>query len=144
MDLGLTGKVAIVTGSSDGIGYSVARALAREGARVVLCARRAGLLAEARDKLATETGAEVLAVRGAWQRLPDMQNLIDATGRRFGSIPILVTTGGSVPTANSASVVDAQWYQMLGGKLLPYLRVTREVVPPLLKSGLVRIVYVAG
>jgi NAD(P)-dependent dehydrogenase (short-subunit alcohol dehydrogenase family) len=47
MDLGLTGKVAIVTGSSDGIGYAVARSLAREGARLVLCARRETLLAEA-------------------------------------------------------------------------------------------------
>jgi len=61
MDFGLRGKVAIVTGSSDGIGYAVARSLAREGARVVLCARREARLVEARDKIAKETGAEVLA-----------------------------------------------------------------------------------
>ena len=52
MDLGLQGKVAIVTGSSDGIGYASAHALAREGVRVVLCARREPLLAEARDSIA--------------------------------------------------------------------------------------------
>ena len=62
MDLGLQGKVAIVTGSSDGIGYATAHALAREGVRVVLCARREALLAEARDTIVKKTGAEVLAV----------------------------------------------------------------------------------
>ena len=61
MDLALTGKVAIVTGSSDGIGYAVARSLAREGARLVLFARRETLLAEARETIVKETGTEVLA-----------------------------------------------------------------------------------
>jgi 3-oxoacyl-[acyl-carrier protein] reductase len=79
MDLGLTGKVAIVTGSSDGIGYAVARALAREGARLVLCARRETLLAEARETIVKDTGAEVLAVRCDVQRLGDVRNLVKKT-----------------------------------------------------------------
>jgi 3-oxoacyl-[acyl-carrier protein] reductase len=144
MDLGLTGKVAIVTGSSEGIGYAVARALAREGARLVLCARREELLTDARDKLAQETGAEVLAVRCDVQRLEDVQNLVKETVRRFGSIHILVNNAGSVPSAKFASVDDAQWYRMLESKLLAYLRVTREVVPYMLKLGWGRIVNVAG
>ena len=57
MDLGLQGKVAIVTGSSDGIGYATAFALAREGTRTVICGRREPLLAEAHDRIARETGA---------------------------------------------------------------------------------------
>jgi NAD(P)-dependent dehydrogenase (short-subunit alcohol dehydrogenase family) len=56
MDLGLQGKVAIVTGSSDGIGYASAHALAKEGVRIVLCGRREALLAEARETIAKETG----------------------------------------------------------------------------------------
>ena len=68
MDLGLAGKVAIVTGSSDGIGYAVARLLAREGARLVMCARRETLLAEASENIVKETGADVLAVRCDVQR----------------------------------------------------------------------------
>ena len=71
MDLGLRGKVAIVTGSSDGIGYATALALAREGVRVVLCARREALLAEARDAIAKETGAELLAVMCDVQQLSE-------------------------------------------------------------------------
>ena len=62
MDMGLAGKVAIVTGSGDGIGYATARALAQEGARVVLCSRREAPLIQARDAIARETGAELLTV----------------------------------------------------------------------------------
>ena len=74
MDLGLAGKVAIVTGSSDGIGYAVARLLAREGARLVMCARRETLLAEASENIVKETGADVLAVRCDVQRLDEVRN----------------------------------------------------------------------
>ena len=144
MDLGLTGKVAIVTGSSDGIGYAVARALAREGARLVLYARRESLLAEARETIVKETGSEVLAVSCDVQRLADVQNLVKQTLERFGAIHILVNNAGSVPSAKFADVDDAQWYQMLEGKLFGYLRMTREVVPHMVKIGWGRIVNVAG
>src|SRR5262245_12313445 len=69
MDLGLQGRVAIVTGSSDGIGYATALALAREGIRTVICGRREPLLAEARDRIARETASEVLAIPCDVQRL---------------------------------------------------------------------------
>jgi len=144
MDFGLRGKVAIVTGSSDGIGYAVARALAREGARLILCARRESLLTEARDNIAKETGTDVLAVRCDVQRLDDVRNLVNETMQRFGAIHILVNNAGSVPSAKFADVDDAQWHQMLEGKLLGYLRMTREVVPHMLKAGWGRIVNVAG
>lgn len=129
MDLGLEGKVAIVTGSSDGIGYATAHALAREGVRVVLCARREALLAEAREIIVKETGAEVLAVSCDVRRLTDVQRLVRETIGRFGAIHILVNNAGSVPGMQFSEVDDAQWHQMLEGKLLSYIRVTREIVP---------------
>jgi 3-oxoacyl-[acyl-carrier protein] reductase/bacilysin biosynthesis oxidoreductase BacG len=144
MDLGLAGKVAIVTGSSDGIGYAVARSLALEGARLVLCARRAAVLAEARENIVKETKAEVLAVTCDVQCLGDVRNLIKETVQRFGIIHILVNNAGSVPSVRFADVDDAQWYQMLEGKLFGYLRMTREVVPHMLKGGWGRVVNVAG
>ncbi len=129
MDLGLQKKVAIVTGSSDGIGYTTAHALAREGVRVVLCSRREAPLIEARDTIARETGAELLAVPCDVQRLIDVQRLVTETMQRFGAIHILVNNAGSVPNMEFAEVDDAQWHQMLEGKLLNYIRVTREVAP---------------
>jgi 3-oxoacyl-[acyl-carrier protein] reductase len=144
MDLGLQGKVAIVTGSSDGIGYALAHALAREGVRVVLCARREPLLAEARDSIARETGAELLAVPCDVQQLPDVQRLVTETIQRFGAIHILVNNAGSVPRVQFTDVDDAKWHQILEGKLLNYIRVTREVVPYMQKAGWGRIISIAG
>ena len=144
MDLGLQGKVAIVTGSSDGIGYASAHALAKEGVRVVLCARREALLAKARETVAMETGAEVLAVPCDVQQLPDVQRLVRETMESFGAIHILVNNAGNVPSMQFAEVDDAQWHQMLEGKLLNYIRVTREVVPHMREAGWGRIVNIAG
>ncbi len=144
MDLGLQGKVAIVTGSSEGIGYAAARALAQEGAGVVLCARREPLLAEARDRIARETGAELLAVPCDVQQLRDVQRLVTMTVQRFGAIHILVNNAGSVPSMLFAGVDDAKWHQMLEGKLLNYIRVTREAVPYMQKAGWGRIISIAG
>jgi 3-oxoacyl-[acyl-carrier protein] reductase len=144
MDLGLRGKVAIVTGSSDGIGYATAHALAREEVRVVVCARREALLAEARDTIAKETGTELLAVTCDLQQLPDVQRLVTETNRRFGAIHILINNAGSVPSMQFTEVDDAKWHQMMEGKLLSYIRVTREVVPYLQKAGWGRIISIAG
>jgi 3-oxoacyl-[acyl-carrier protein] reductase len=144
MNLGLQGKVAIVTGSSDGIGYATAHALAQEGVRVVLCARRAPVLAEARDTIAKETGAELLAIPCDIQQLADVQRLVTETIERFGTIHILVNNAGSVPSMQFADVDDAKWHQMLEGKLLSYIRVTREVVPYMRKAGWGRIINISG
>jgi len=144
MDLGLQGKVAIISGSSDGIGLATAHALAKEGVRVVLCARREAPLVEARDTIARETGAEVLAVPCDVQQLPDVQRLVAQTVQRFGAIHILINNAGSVPSMQFTEVDDAQWHQMLEGKLLNYIRVTREVVPHMRKAGWGRIINIAG
>jgi 3-oxoacyl-[acyl-carrier protein] reductase len=144
MDLGLQGKVAIVTGSSDGIGYATAHALAREGVRVVLCARREALLAEARETIAKETGAELLAVPCDVQQLSHVHRLVAETMDRFGAVHILVNNAGSVPSIQFAEVDDAKWHQMMEGKLISYIRVTREVVPYIRKAGWGRIISIAG
>jgi 3-oxoacyl-[acyl-carrier protein] reductase/bacilysin biosynthesis oxidoreductase BacG len=144
MDLGLGDKVAIVTGSSDGIGLVTAQMLAGEGARLVVCARREPKLIEARDRIVKATGAEVLAVQCDVRKLDDVQRLVSETVRRFGAIHILVNNAGSVPAIKFTDVSDAQWYEYLERKLMGFLRVTREVVPHMQKAGWGRIINVAG
>jgi 3-oxoacyl-[acyl-carrier protein] reductase/bacilysin biosynthesis oxidoreductase BacG len=144
MDLGLRGKVAIVTGSSDGIGYAVASSLASEGSRVVLCARREPLLLEARQNIEKETGAEILAIACDVQNFTDVRRLVATVVERFGAIDILINNAGSVPSIQFTDIDDAQWYKLLEGKLLGYIRVTREVMPHMRKSGWGRIINVAG
>jgi 3-oxoacyl-[acyl-carrier protein] reductase len=144
MDLGLTGKVVIVTGSSDGIGLITAQTLAREGARVVVCARREPKLFEARDVIVKETGADVLAVQCDVRKLEDVQRLVAQTLQHFGAIHILINNAGSVPSIKFTDVSDAQWYEYLERKVMGFLRVAREVVPHMQKNGWGRIINVAG
>ena len=69
------------------------------------------------------------------QQLPDVQRLITETIQRFGAIHILINNAGSVPSMKFTEVDDATWHQIMEGKLLSYIRVTREVVPYIRKAG---------
>src|SRR4051794_26421691 len=109
MDLGLEGKVAIVTGGSAGIGYAAAQALAREGARVVICSRTASTLAEAAGKLREDTGGEVVDAPGDVSKDEDIRKLFDITLQRFGRLDVLVNNAGKSHAAPLLTVDDAGW-----------------------------------
>src|SRR3954464_10193752 len=94
MDLGLKDKVAVITGGSEGIGRATANSLAREGARVVVCARRVDVLQKAVDEIAENTGAELVAVQAGGPHGADMARLIQAGVVRLGQLNILVNNAG--------------------------------------------------
>lgn len=93
MDLGLTGRSAIVTGASRGIGLAIARALAAEGARLTICARGAEALEQARAELAA-TGAEVRAVTADVTDAADCAHIIETAAEAYGGIDALVNNAG--------------------------------------------------
>ena len=88
MDLGLSGKVAIVTGGSDGIGKAAARALAREGARVAICARRPDVLEAAAQELRDETGAEVVGIVCDMTEQSQVDRLVADVVGRWGQLDV--------------------------------------------------------
>src|SRR5512145_1111504 len=94
MDLGLEGKVAIVTGGSDGLGLATARRLAAEGAAVSICGRDRTRLAEAAEKLRAD-GGKILDVAADVTRAEDLDRLVSQTLARFGRIDILVNNAGT-------------------------------------------------
>jgi len=144
MDLGLTAKVALVTGGSKGIGAAVARGLAREGARVAICARgRAALEQVARD-IAAATGAEVVPAAGDLTRPGDVQRVVDATVARFGRIDILVNNAGAAPGGQILDLSEEDWQLALQLKFMGYVRCARAVIPHMLKQGGGRIVNIVG
>lgn len=98
MDLGLRGKRALVCGASRGLGLAAARALSGEGAAVVIAARGADALEEARAGLAAETGAAVHAVPADLVVAGDRERLVDAARAALGGIDILVLNAGGPPT----------------------------------------------
>ena len=96
MDLGLTGKVAVITGGSEGIGKGIAQRLCAEGAKVAICARREDVLEDAAQEIRDATGGEVLAVAADVTIAGTLEIFINQTVDKFGKIDILVNNAGEV------------------------------------------------
>src|SRR6478672_12914767 len=94
MDLGLKGKVALVTGGSDGIGAATARAFAREGARVAICARREEPLKTVENDI-REAGGECLAMAADVRRAEDIERFVNGAHQRFGRVDFLINNAGT-------------------------------------------------
>jgi 3-oxoacyl-[acyl-carrier protein] reductase len=144
MDLGLGGKVALVTGGSEGIGRATAQELAAEGARVAICARRADALEEAAGAIRTATGGEVLAVTADVRRPEDIERVVQETRTRLGPITLLVNNAGTSAAASVEKVSDAEWYADLDLKLMAAVRTSRLVIPMMREAGGGRIVNVTA
>jgi 3-oxoacyl-[acyl-carrier protein] reductase len=129
VDLGLTGKVALVAAGSKGLGRGCALALAREGAHVVICARSEAQLAAAAADIRAATGAEVLTAQADVSREPDVRAVVAATAEHFGGIDILVSNSGGPKIGSFADLADDDWQQAFELVTLSFVRFVREVVP---------------
>ncbi|MCQ3975940.1 MAG: 3-oxoacyl-ACP reductase, partial [Anaerolineae bacterium] len=118
MDLGLKDKVALVTASSKGLGWACALALAREGAKVAICARDGKALKAAADEIVMTTGSEVLAVPSDMANSRDIQQVVKETVKHFGKLQILVTNAGGPPAGNFTDFEDRQWQEALNLTLM--------------------------
>jgi 3-oxoacyl-[acyl-carrier protein] reductase len=129
MDLGLEGKVALITAASRGLGAATAFAFAREGAQVALCARKQAPLMDTCHQIAEETGAEVLAAVADVEKASDVDDLIAATLNRFGRLDILVTNAGGPPSGNFLDLDAADWEGAVQLTLMSTVRLCYAVVP---------------
>jgi 3-oxoacyl-[acyl-carrier protein] reductase len=140
MDLGLKGKVAIVTGSSRGLGFASARALVAEGCLVTICARTEERLRAA----ASELGDSVLPVVADVSASDGIQRVIDETVRRCGGIDILVNNVGLGRGAGLLTTSDAEWQEAFDYTLLPAVRASRLAVPHMQSRGGGAIIIIAS
>src|SRR5437660_12314047 len=99
MDLGLKGKIALVTGSSHGLGRAIAEGLAREGARLAICARSPEPLSRAAEEIANRAGVEVLPIVGDVAQPAAPAQIVEQVVRHFGSLHVLVANAGGPPVA---------------------------------------------
>ncbi len=144
MELGLSGRVAAVTGGSQGIGYACALALAREGVRVALCARTKGRIEAAADRIARETGTETLAVAADIGVPADIERFAREALARFGTVHILVNNAGERRLGTVLQVSDEDWLSLLNLKLLGAVRCCRAFVPHFPKDGSGRVINISG
>ncbi len=144
MELGMAGKVALITGGSEGIGKATALALAREGARVAICARRADVLDAAAAEIKAASGHEVLAVAGDMMQAAEVERVVATVAERLGAPLILVNNAGTSAAAPFGNVDDEAWYADLDLKLMAAVRTSRLVIPHMQAAGGGRIVNVTN
>jgi 3-oxoacyl-[acyl-carrier protein] reductase len=146
MDLGLRNKVAIVTGSSRGLGLASARSLSAEGCCVCLCARTESTLAEAARQVGESAGdaSRVLAVAADVSRADGVQRIIDRTVEVFGGIDVLVNNVGLAQGANLLETTDADWQAAIDQTLMPAIRASRLAVPHMKRRGGGAIIIIAS
>lgn len=137
MDLGLAGKVAIITGSSRGLGLASARVLVAEGCNVCICGRGEDALSEAALELAAAAvaPAEVLAVRADLATEQGIRDVVEATITRFGGVDVLVNNVALARGADIVTTTDAEWQEAFDQTLFPAIRATRLVVPSMRARG---------
>jgi 3-oxoacyl-[acyl-carrier protein] reductase len=135
MDLGLAGKVAIITGGSEGIGRAAAESLGREGASVVICARRPDVLQRAAEDVAENTGAQIVPIVADVSRAADVEHLVQATVERFGRLDILVHNAGKSANGEFEKLTDAAWQEDLDLKLFGAIRAARASIPHMRAAG---------
>jgi 3-oxoacyl-[acyl-carrier protein] reductase len=137
MDLGLADKVAIVTGSSRGLGLASALALAAEGARICLCARGAPALEGAAEQARAVAAAHdgVVAVAADLATDLGIRTVVDRTIAAYGGIDILVNNIGLGRGAGLLDTSDAEWQEGFDQTLYPAIRASRLVVPSMRARG---------
>jgi 3-oxoacyl-[acyl-carrier protein] reductase len=136
MNLELTGKVALITGSSRGLGLASARALAAEGCRVCLCARGEDTLQKAAADLRQVAGAEaVLAVAADLATQAGIESVFASLLSRYGGIDVLVNNLGLGRGAGITDTTDAEWQEAFDYTLFPAIRASRLAVPSMRARG---------
>ena len=145
MDLRLTGKTALVTGSSRGLGLATARALLGEGCRVAVCARGGERLEETAGALRRESAADrVLAVRADLSAAEGVAAVVDRTVETFGGLDVLVNNVGRAGGAGIVETGDEHWEAALAETLFPAIRASRLAVPHMRGRGGGAIIMIAS
>jgi len=142
MDLGIAGRVALVTAGSKGLGRASAMALAQEGARLVICARGEAALRGTEAELAAVT--EVLAVVADVTEPATPARLVAEAAERFGGLHIVVANAGGPPPGRSLDIDDGQLAAALNANLLASVRLVRAAVPHLRTAGWGRICLITS
>jgi 3-oxoacyl-[acyl-carrier protein] reductase len=144
MDLQLTGRVALITGASRGIGEGIARALAREGCRLALCARGGDALEKTARSISSETGAEVFTRSLDITRSGEAEEFVAAAADYFGGIDILVNNAGGNRRKPFEETTDEDWQAILELNVMGHLRATRAAIPHLRQAGGASVVFIAS
>ena len=144
MDLGIRGKVALVTAASKGLGRGSAEALSAEGCRVAICARTASDVERAAREIAARTGHEVVPLVADVARADEIEALLTGVRARLGDPDIVVCNAGGPPATTFATTSLGQFLPAIELSMMSSIRLTYGAVPAMVRKGWGRIVYITS
>lgn len=144
MDLGLSGRVAIVAAASEGLGRAVALELAREGAEVAICARTAATLDDAAAEITRATGREVFRQPLDVTDAAGVAAFVADVEKRLGRVDICVTNAGGPPSKKFADVTPEDWHAAVESTLMSAVSFARAVLPRMQKRRWGRLVTITS
>jgi len=140
MDLGISGKVAMVAAASKGIGLAIAKTLAAEGCQISICARNEEVLEAAAAEIGPETRSYVVDV----SNVEDLAWWFEQTRDDLGTPEILVTNTGGPPAGKFTEMTDEQWQSGFESTLMNVVRLVRLLAPGMIESQFGRIVHLTS
>ncbi|MBC7897006.1 MAG: SDR family oxidoreductase [Cytophagaceae bacterium] len=144
MDLGLTNKIALVTGASSGLGLAIARELSQEGAHVAMVARREDLLQREAATIAAATGHRVLPVAADLTHKDEIDKVVQFVEHSLGPIDILIANAGGPPSTTFDSTTDEQYLAAINLNLLSSIRLAHAVVPEMRDRKWGRVIFLSS
>lgn len=135
MDLGLHGRTMLVAAASKGLGFGIARALAKDGAQVSICSRTPQEIEAAAQRLRDETGADILAFPCDVSKPADIEAWVGAAAARWGTIHGLVVNAGGPPPGLLIEFSDEQWQAAFELTLMSTVRMIRATLPHMSEGG---------
>ncbi len=144
MDLGLSGKNALVTGASYGIGYACAKALADEGANVAICSRDANKIRLSAEKIASSNKAKITGIAADLTSEDDLKRLVQDAKESLGQIDLLVLSTGHPPTYPFSLATDEQWKHGTDLILRPAILLSRLLLDDMRKRKFGRIIFIGS
>jgi 3-oxoacyl-[acyl-carrier protein] reductase len=144
MDLGLKDKRALVTGSSRGLGYATALALAKEGCKVAINGRDEVKIKAVAEKVHRETGTQVIGLVGDVSLADVPEKLVGQAAEAFGGLDILITNAGGPPSGSIDSLDEAAWQKGVDLGLMLHVRLIKAALPYLRKSDAASVLTVTS
>ena len=144
MDLGIKGKVVLVTASSKGLGYAVAEAMLQEGARVAISSRNEESIKQAAESLSQNGKYDVFYEAADLSKAEDVERLMDRVLTHFGQVDILVCNTGGPKTSNFTDTNHEDWRNGLDMMLMPVLQMTQRAIPKMRENKWGRIIFMTS
>ena len=129
MDLNLEGKSAVITGGSAGIGLAVARNLAQEGVKPLLCARDQARVTEAADQIRSDYGVDAAGLQADVTNAGDVLKIAAEVENRFGGVDIVFNNAGAGTNETVMDAADEKWYYFWDLHVMATIRLSRALVP---------------